>query len=81
VLCEPLAASVPLQAPAALHEAALVEVHVSVADSPASIVVSDAVSETVGTGVAVIAPPPQADSSITGPMIRKKLKERTPSRP
>jgi hypothetical protein len=71
VLCEPLVASVPLQAPVALHEAALVEVQDNVVDSPASIVVSDAVSETVGTGVGVIAPPPQADSSITGPVIKR----------
>jgi hypothetical protein len=71
VLCEPSAASVPLQAPAAVQEAASVEFQVSVVDWPALIVVSDAVSETVGTGVGVIAPPPQADSRITGPMIRK----------
>lgn len=79
VLCEPLAASVALQAPAAVQEAASVEVQVSVVNWPASIVVGDAVSETVGIGVGVIAPPPQADSSIIGPMIRKKYKERTPS--
>lgn len=71
VLCEPLAASVPLQAPAAVQEAASVEIQVRVVDWPASIVVSDAVSETVGTGVRVVAPPPQADSSIIGPIIRK----------
>jgi hypothetical protein len=54
-----------------VQEAASVEFQVSVVDWPALIVVSDAVSETVGTGVGVIAPPPQADSRITGPMIRK----------
>jgi hypothetical protein len=63
----------------ALHETALVEVHVSVADSPASIVVGDALSETVGTGVGVLAPPPQPGSNITNPIIRKQCKERTPS--
>jgi hypothetical protein len=57
----------------------LVEVHVSVVDCPASIVVSDAVSETVGTGVGVIPPPPQAERSIAGPMMRKECEKRTPS--
>ena len=71
VLWLPLTASVPLQAPAAVQEVALVEVQVSIVDWPASMVVSDAVSETVGTGVGATAPPPQADSSISGPMIRK----------
>jgi len=71
VLCEPVAASVPLQAPEAVQEAALVEVQVSVADWPASTVVSVAVSETVGAGVGATPPPPQADSSITDPMIKK----------
>jgi hypothetical protein len=74
-----LAASAPLQAPVALQEVALVEFQVSVADSPASIVVSDAVRETVGTGVGVVAPPPQADTRITSPMSRRQCKERTPS--
>lgn len=78
-LCEPLVGSVPLQAPAPVHVAALVEVHVNVVDCPASIVVSDAVSETVGTGAGVTAPPPQADRSNTGPMIRRECRKRTPS--
>jgi imidazolonepropionase-like amidohydrolase len=60
-------------------ETAWVEVHVSVADSPASIVVGDAASETVGTGVGVIAPPPQAGSNIASPIVRTQCKERTPS--
>lgn len=67
----PLAASVPLQSPEAAQVAALVEDQVSVADWPASIVVSEAVSETVGAGVGETPPPPQADNSITDPMIRK----------
>ena len=69
VLWEPLVARVPLQAPMALHETAWVEVHVSVADSPASIVAGDAASETVGTGVGVIAPPPHADNNIASPIV------------
>jgi hypothetical protein len=79
VLCEPLAGSDPLQAPAALHEAAFVEVHASVADWPASIVVSDAVSETVGTGVGMFVTPPQAVRSIAGPRIRREYNKRTAS--
>jgi hypothetical protein len=53
----------------ALHETAWVEVHVSVAASPASIVAGDAASETVGTGVGVIAPPPHAHSDIASPIV------------
>jgi hypothetical protein len=68
----PLGASVPPQLPEALQEAALVELHVSVTDSPASIVVSDAVNETVGTGVGVVAPPPQADSNISSAMLGRQ---------
>jgi hypothetical protein len=75
----PLVARVSLQAPVALHEVAFVEVHVSATDWPASIVVSDAESETVGAGVGVTVPPPHAHSSITGTMIKREYKRRTPS--
>jgi hypothetical protein len=71
VLCEPLTASGPLQSPEALQDEALLEVQFSVADAPASIVVGDAVSETVGIGEGAPAPPPHADS-IIGPMIRRQ---------
>jgi hypothetical protein len=63
VLCVPLAPSVPFHPPEALQEVALVEVHVNVAESPASIVVEDAVSATLGSGPGAMAPPPQAASS------------------
>jgi hypothetical protein len=79
VLWLPLVARVSLQAPVALHEVAFVEVHVSATDWPASIVVSDAESETVGAGVGVTVPPPHAHSSITGTMIKREYKRRTPS--
>jgi hypothetical protein len=69
VLCEPLTASGPFQSPEALQDEALPEVQLSVADAPASIVVGDAVSETVGIGEGAPAPPPHADS-IIGPTIR-----------
>jgi hypothetical protein len=62
VLCVPLAPSDPFHPPEALQEVALVEVHVSVAESPASIVVDDAVSATLGSGTGAMAPP-QAESS------------------
>lgn len=75
----PLVGSMPLQAPAALHEVALVDVHVSVADWPASIVVGEVMSETVGAGVGEGALPPQADSNVIGTMIRRQYKERTSS--
>jgi len=63
VLCVPLTPSAPFHPPEALQEVALVEVHVSVAESPASIVVDDAVSATLGRGLGIVAPPPQAASS------------------
>jgi hypothetical protein len=79
VLWLPLTGSVPLQAPEAVQEVAWVEVHVSVADCPASTVISDAVREAVGTGVGAPPPPPQADKRSIGPMIRRLYKKRTPS--
>jgi hypothetical protein len=78
VFCEPLAATGPFQSPEAVQVEALLEAHVNVEDSPASIVVGDAVNETVGMGGGVPAPPPHADRAI-GPMIRRQYKERTPS--
>jgi hypothetical protein len=63
VLCVPLALSAPFHPPEALQEVALVEVHVSVAESPASIVVDDAVSATLGSALGAMAPPQAASSS------------------
>jgi hypothetical protein len=66
VLCVPLAPSVPLHPPEALHEVAFAELHVSIADSPALIVVFDGVNNAVG-GDDVEGepePPPHAESSI-----------------
>jgi hypothetical protein len=71
VLCEPLTASEPLQSPDAVQVEALLEVQLNVADAPASIVVGDAVSETVGTGDGAPAPPPHA-ANIIGPTIRRQ---------
>jgi hypothetical protein len=55
VLCEPDVATDPLQLPEALHEVALVELHVSVLLPPLLTDIGDAESETVGAGVD---PPP-----------------------
>ncbi len=73
VLCVPLTPSVPLHPPEALHEVAFAELHVSIADSPASIVVCDAVNDAVGgdeaggeggdEGEGETEPPPHAQSS------------------
>jgi hypothetical protein len=63
VLCVPFIPSAPFHPPEALQEVALVEVHVSVTESPASIVTDDAVSITLGSGLGTVAPPPQAASS------------------
>jgi hypothetical protein len=48
VLCDPLLATAPLQAPAAEHELAFVDVQLRVAVSPAAMVSGVAVSVTVG---------------------------------
>ncbi len=50
VLRVPLTLSVPLHPPEALHEVAFAELHVSITDSPASIVDCDAVNDAVGFG-------------------------------
>jgi hypothetical protein len=75
VLALPLAATVPLHAPEAVQEVALVEDQVSVAEPPALTVVLDALRVAVGNGVAggvtgEVAgaeppPPPQADRNDT----------------
>ena len=51
VLCVPLVGWVPLQLPEAVHEVALVELHVSVEAPPPATAVGLAVSVTVGTCV------------------------------
>jgi hypothetical protein len=65
VLCVPLTPSVPLHPPEALHEVAFAELHVSIADSPALIVVFDGVNDAVGgdEGEGESEPPPHAESS------------------
>jgi hypothetical protein len=73
VLCVPLVGMAPPQAPAALHEVALVELQVKVAEPPASKVVDDAFKETVGAGT-VRGPPPHADASRTDPAISREVK-------
>ena len=53
VLCVPLVAIVPLQLPDAVHEVALVELHVSVEAPPLTTEVGFADSATVGAGTTV----------------------------
>ena len=79
MLCEPLIGNDPLQDPEAVHDVALVEVHVRFADCPASSVLSDAVSDAVGTGAGATEPPPQAEI-VSRAMMRRQSEERTPSR-
>ena len=62
VACEPLLANAPLHAPDAWQVDALVEVQLRVVESPLLRLLAAAVSETVGTGVAPLPPPPQATS-------------------
>ena len=53
VLCVPLVALAPLQAPEAVHEVALVELHVSVELPPPATEVGFAANVTVGAGTTV----------------------------
>jgi hypothetical protein len=53
VLCVPLVAIVPLQPPVAVHEVALVELHVSVDAAPLATEVGFAIKVTVGAGTTV----------------------------
>ena len=52
--CDPLVASVPVQAPEAVQEVALVELHVSVELPPLATLVGLAVSVTVGAAVLTV---------------------------
>lgn len=58
VLRVPFAASVPVHPPEAVQDVAFAEVHVNVAESPASIVFVDAFNDTVGCGLTGLEPPP-----------------------
>lgn len=77
MLCVPLVATIPLHAPLALHDVALVEVQVRVTELPASMVVADAFSDTVGARTVLAPPPPHADASRAKPAINKQEIERT----
>jgi hypothetical protein len=74
VLRVPLAAKVPLQLPEAVHDVALAEDHVSVAEPPASIVLLDASREAVGSAGTDVEPPPQPESTDTAPSMNKAMK-------
>ena len=76
MLCVPLVGREPLHDPAALHEVALVEVHVKVAEPPAFTVVGDADKDMTGTETAPEPPPPQADTSRSDPAINSQALER-----
>jgi len=76
----PLAALVPLQPPLAVHEVALVELHVKVAAAPLSTTVVDTLSTAVGsdgTGVAGVDPePPQAAKVNAAALVHAVIKNR-----
>ncbi len=71
VLRLPLVARVPLQLPDAVHEVALADDHVKIAEPPASIVVLEASRDTVGSAVTGEEPPPQPESSETAPSMNE----------
>ena len=72
----PLVGRDPLHDPPALHEVALVEPHVNVAEPPAFTVVGDADKDTTGAGTVPGPPPPQAGASRTDPAINSPEIER-----
>jgi hypothetical protein len=77
VLCVPLVAWVPLHPPVALHDVALVEAQVRVAELPSLIVVDEAFKDTVGDGTTRASPPPHADASRADPQIHSQEVQRT----
>lgn len=81
LLCVPLLVSAPLHPPEALQDVALVEVHVSVEESPAAIVVGDALIETAGWTITGLEAPPHADSASADPRIKSQDVERTTFHP
>ena len=80
VLAVPLVVLVPLQPPEAVHEVALVELHVKLAAPPLSTTVVDALSTAVGaggTGVAGVDPePPQATNANAAALVNAVIKNR-----
>jgi hypothetical protein len=77
VLRVPLVASVPLHAPVALHDVALLDAQVRVTELPAFIVVDDAFKDAVGAGTTRESPPPHADATRADPAINSQEIERT----
>ena len=73
VLCVPLVALVPLQAPVALHEVALVELQVNVEVPPLAIDVGAAPRDAVAAGTVMDGPllPPHAASKSAAPASAK----------
>jgi hypothetical protein len=81
LLCVPLLVSVPLHPPEALQDVTLVEVHVSVAKSPAAIVVGDALIDTAGWRTTGLEALPHADSASADPRIKSQDIARTTFHP
>lgn len=66
----PLVASVPVQAPEAVHDVAFVELQLIVEAVPAAMLVGDALSDTFGGAAATLEPPPQDASARNAPTVR-----------
>jgi hypothetical protein len=73
VLWLPLAASVPLQPPDAVHDVASIELHVNVEEPPLATVVGAALRDAVGCVIGVTPTPPQAANSRDTPMGKKRI--------
>jgi hypothetical protein len=72
----PLVDSAPLQAPEATHDVAFVELQLMVDALPEVTLVGDALNDTVGAGVGLEPPPPQAVSAKDAPMVRPAVTNR-----
>jgi hypothetical protein len=77
VLCVPLVGTLPLHEPVALHDVALVEVQVRVAELPAFTVIGDASNDTTGARTGLEPPPPHAAVTRADPAINSQEIERT----
>ena len=72
----PLVATAPLHAPEATHDVAFVELQLMVEEPPELTAVGDALNDTVGAGVGLEPPPPQAASAKDAPMVRPAVTNR-----
>jgi len=72
----PLVDTVPLHPPEATHDVAFVELQLMVEEPPELMLARDVLNDTVGAGVELEPPPPQAASAKDAPMVRPAVTNR-----